>query len=236
MSANAHDSVYMRRGSRAWSLIVAAKEALGLEILPYFRRRTGVQALHFFDLLGSQLRQPPDEMDQMPAGLLAFRRPSAPRGHSCQADPILDDVEQLTIRKRLRRSLAHIRRLGIETETNPRLSTSIVRVTCRAMIRVMSPTSGDHFSRCRDRILPVAIVPWNSEPPHRPRHCGFDTAWLGAGADAPRTNPDEDQHGDNRGDCNEQHKGFQHGLHRALLFIYASGSFKNSSRSAAEQK
>src|SRR5471030_3117534 len=75
--------------------------------------RPGIQFLHFSDLLGCDLREMPNEMDESPGEATRFGGPVAPAGHSGEADAIFNDPEKLAVAERLRRRERHVGRSWI---------------------------------------------------------------------------------------------------------------------------
>src|SRR6266513_4385857 len=94
-----------------------------------------------------------DEVNQLPA----VQHASVPAAigkcrHSCKAHPILDDPEQLAVRKVLRFRQTQIRWLGVEAGANHGLPAAVVGMTDGAMIREMQPRIAQILCPSRRRI------------------------------------------------------------------------------------
>jgi len=95
-----------------------------------------------------------DEVNQLPA--VQHASVSAAIGkcrHSCKAHSILDDPEQLAVRKVLRFRQTQIRWLGVEAAANHGLPAAVVGVADGAMIREMQPRIAQILRRDEQRIL-----------------------------------------------------------------------------------
>src|ERR1700686_2295930 len=90
-----------------------------------------VQSLHFIQFLGRDLRQVPDEQNQVPSfGVAPDTVLFTEGGHPAQADAVFNRVVQLTIALVLRLSRAHVRRSWIEALTKECVPTTVVRMAC----------------------------------------------------------------------------------------------------------
>src|SRR5215207_4419241 len=85
-------------GRRRYSAArIPLQEAPGLFLFLELRWCLRIERFHSLNLVRCQLRQTPNEMHQPPAFALAFGRSVSPGRHSGQANPVLDDREQLTV-------------------------------------------------------------------------------------------------------------------------------------------
>src|SRR5688572_31052499 len=76
---------------------LAPEKAFFLDLLPDLHRRARNQVLHRLPLRGGQLRQVTDEPHQLPALLLAIRRPGPEAGHPCESYAVFDHIEELAV-------------------------------------------------------------------------------------------------------------------------------------------
>src|SRR5258708_13064539 len=67
---------------------------------------------HLFHFFRGHLGQVPDKRNQSPTVVILIR--AAPSGHSGEADAVVDDVIQFSVREVLCSTLAHVWRLRIE--------------------------------------------------------------------------------------------------------------------------
>src|SRR5437870_13134754 len=88
-----------------------------------------------------------DEMYEFPAVLIVFVAFFSPRGHTGQADAVLNDCVKLAVGERLRRVELHVRGLGVQVSANGRVAASVVGVTDGAGVREVCPGIGEHFVR-----------------------------------------------------------------------------------------
>jgi hypothetical protein len=79
---------------------------------------------HGLEFLRSEVRQMPDEHHQFPV-LVAF---SAPPGHACKPNAILDDVEDLAVPEILRSRLPEVGWGWIKTRADLGFAATIVSV------------------------------------------------------------------------------------------------------------
>lgn len=107
-------------------------------LLAWFRFLKMVDLLHEFNVLGGDLGQAPNEKDQLPV----LKVLAAPTRHSHEANPVLDDVKDLSFGEALRFWLTQVRRRRVKSGVNLGLAAAIIRVTDRAMIREVIPGLG----------------------------------------------------------------------------------------------
>src|SRR6266511_1958472 len=107
------------------------------------------------DVARREWRQFTNEVHQVPRSRLAFFRTRRPCRHPCQPNAVLDDVEQLAVRERLRGLQTHIGWLRIEANSEFGLAAAIVRVTGRAVVGVMRHPLSENFWRLRNRVLEI---------------------------------------------------------------------------------
>src|SRR5450755_1803696 len=119
-----------------WLLLhrLASQKILFFLILFAIVRTLGIFAFHLHALLHGQLRQVPDENYQLPTILLRAVA-VAKRGHTGEADPVLDDPEQFAVRKFLRFGQAQIRRLRVHALAVHGVATAVVAMAGSAVIR-----------------------------------------------------------------------------------------------------
>ena len=94
--------VFVRCRGRLRFIRAPCEEFFFLELLPDFCRRERVEVFHLLDLVGREARQLTNEADQMPGRLPSFIGSGRLGGHPRQAYAVLDDIEQLAVRERLR--------------------------------------------------------------------------------------------------------------------------------------
>src|SRR3989442_14481028 len=100
------------------------------------------------------MRKVADKMNQLPTVQRASMLAAIGKcWHSGEPHAVLDDPEQLPIRKVLRFRQTQIRRLGVESIANYALSTPVVGLANRAVIRRMQPRIAQFFRRGNHRLL-----------------------------------------------------------------------------------
>src|SRR2546425_545680 len=62
-----------------------------------FPRASWIQATHLLNFIPGDLRQVADEVDEQPGFAIAFWCICAPGRHPRETDPVLDDVEDLSV-------------------------------------------------------------------------------------------------------------------------------------------
>ena len=94
-----------------------------------------VPPLHFIEFLGRDLRQVPDEQNQVPGlrGSVRF----AEGWHAAQTNPICNCVVELAIALVLRRGRTQVGWFRIEAPAEYRLAPSVIRMALGAMIGEM---------------------------------------------------------------------------------------------------
>src|SRR5882762_9015080 len=112
-------------------------------------RPLAVDFFHQLELLFRELRQAPDEQDELPV-VLVF---AAPAGHAGEADAVLDDGKELAIGELLRFSLSHVRGGRVHILTHLGFSAAVIGVTDRAMIGEVVPAFGDIERSWTERIF-----------------------------------------------------------------------------------
>src|SRR6266851_2195861 len=132
--------------------LVALEELLVVLHLAPLLRALRVEAFHLQLLLWGELREVADERDQVPARALALLAAVSPGGHPGEANAVLDDVEQLTVRELLRLGQPQIRRPWIEVAAHLRLPAPVVRVAEGAMVRKVGTASSPRLVRGRHRV------------------------------------------------------------------------------------
>jgi hypothetical protein len=101
----------------------------------WIRLTLRVQPLHLIEFLGRDLRQVPDEQNQVP-GLRDSVR-SAEGWHAAQTNSIFNRVVELAIALVLRPGCAQVGRFRIEALAEYRVATSVIRMARGAMEREM---------------------------------------------------------------------------------------------------
>ncbi len=114
-----------------WSFTFVEKP-LFVFLLRAFRGTLRVEHFHLFHFLRSHLRQVPDKENQLPAVIVLAG--ATPRGHSREANSVVDDLIDLPVREVLRLGLAQVRCLWIEVLSDLRFTASVIAVAYGAMV------------------------------------------------------------------------------------------------------
>src|SRR5262245_29616984 len=109
--------------------IGASQKLLSFALLPTLLGRSRSQCLHLLDLVFGELRQMPDDVDEMPCRFLAVGRTVRPARHSGESDTVLDDVEQLAVSELLCCREAHVRRFRTQAATHLGVAAAIAGMT-----------------------------------------------------------------------------------------------------------
>src|SRR4029453_4099242 len=88
-------SVFVMR--RRWCDVAAFKESLLFDLAANLFGRPRIHVLHLVNFVIRELRQPADEMHQLPALAGAFRGPIRPCRHAGKANAVFDNPEQLGV-------------------------------------------------------------------------------------------------------------------------------------------
>src|SRR5262245_34714970 len=94
-----------------------------------------IDLAHQLNFSRCELRQMPDEQDQLPV-LFIF---TVPPRHAGKANTVFDDVEDLTVRQILSRPLAHVRGGRVETGIDLGVSAPVVGMANRTVIGEVIP-------------------------------------------------------------------------------------------------
>src|SRR6266481_9734053 len=137
-----------------------------------------------------------DEVNQLPA----VQHASVPAAigkcrHSRKAHAILDDPEQLAVRKVLRFRQTQIRWLGVEAAPNHGLPAAVVGMADGAMIREMQPRIAQILRRDEQRILGQPRAGRGREMTYIASDHDFESIRSGASTEA--VMQDGDGHSDN---------------------------------------
>src|SRR5450756_2639275 len=125
-----------------------------------------VQTAHLGELLRSQAGQMPDEVHELPGHAVVCLRIRAPGRPAGESNTVLDDPEDLPVRKRLSRLLAHVRSLRIEISPNACLPRAIVGVARRAVVREVPAGAAHDLGARGDRIDGQSVLCRDSEEAH----------------------------------------------------------------------
>src|SRR5215831_6923264 len=108
----------------------------------------------------------------------------APRRHSAQPNPVLDDVEQLAIREPLRVLFSHVRRGRIHLPAHVRLTAAVVRMAESAVVRPVGSRFRKHLARVWDWIALFLCARGNGGASSGLRKVLLQSGRLGASAES----------------------------------------------------
>ena len=167
--------------------IGAFQKTLLLDFFPNFCGRSRVQGGHLIDLSLAEMRQPADEVHQMPAALFARRRAGRPSWHACEPDAMFYHVKKLAVGHLLRRRQTHVGRRRKQSFAYLGVAAAVIGVARGAVIRKMFQPLALYRRSSRHGIRTVSVRRRNRPAPHRARESHFNTARrrLGAKPGAP---------------------------------------------------
>src|SRR5262247_3514879 len=102
-----------------------------------FLWRFRIECLHLIQLFLRDLWQMTDKMNQDPTVLILFRRTVTPGRHGREADPIMNDPEELAVRHGLCVRQLQIRGFRIYVFADRRFATTVIAVAGGAMVGKM---------------------------------------------------------------------------------------------------
>src|SRR5246127_1565012 len=142
---------------------------------------------HFEFFCRSERGQMTDEAHQFPAIfdiVIVFGSSAAKRGHSGKAHAVLDDPENVAVRKLLRLVSAKIGWLGIQSMAKHGIAAAVVAMADGAVIGEVQTSLALNFRRIGKRIFRVVRTGRGGHFPRGTGNSGFKSAGRGAGAQA----------------------------------------------------
>ena len=112
------------------SLQELAQRGMFFQVIPCLR----VERLHLVELIRRQLWEMANDVDQLPTVLVLRWVTLSPGRHRSEANAMVNDPENLTIRHRLSTGQSEVRRFRVDILPDRRLAAAVVGMAGRAVV------------------------------------------------------------------------------------------------------